>query len=266
MLSTRILSAIVAILIIVPILLWGGVLGVSMLVLALATLGVWELSDKLSVAKSQPTRLILLGLNGVFLIALGLIPLKAAPLLIVTLPLLVLFIHLLFFNVIRDTIDSTSQCIFVLAYVTVPLGHAIMLDRLSHGAAWVFLVLIVVSLGDAGAYFAGRYLGSHHFSKHVSPKKTIEGLIGGVAGNFLGMAIAIICCPWLAPLHLLVYVTVIMAVVGPIGDLMASALKRRLNIKDFGSIMPGHGGLLDRADSLIPSFPALYYFILLTGD
>lgn len=265
MLSTRIFSAIVAILIIVPILLWGGVFGVAMLVLALASLGVWELSGKLSAVKNQPSRHLLVGLSGVFLIVLGLIPLRTAPLLIVALPLVVLFLHLLSFNVIKDTIDSTSQSIFVLAYVTVPLGHAIMLDRLYLGAAWVFLVLIVISLGDAGAYFAGRYLGSHHFSTNVSPKKTVEGLIGGVAGNFLGMFITKICCPWLAPLALLVHVTLIMAVVGPIGDLMASALKRRLGIKDFGSVMPGHGGLLDRADSLIPSFPAVYYFLVLTS-
>ncbi len=265
MLSTRIFSAIVAILIIVPILLWGGVFGVAMLVLVLASLGVWELSDKLSAVKNQPSRLLLMAVSGGFLISLAWIPLSSAPAFIVALPLLVLLIHLILFNVIKDTIESASQSIFVLAYVTVPLGHAIMLDRLDYGAAWVFLVLIVISLGDAGAYFAGRYLGSHHFSKNVSPKKTIEGLIGGVGGNFLGMLIAKICCPFLAPFLVLVYVTLIMAVVGPVGDLIASALKRRLDIKDFGSIMPGHGGLLDRADSLIPSFPAVYYFLVLAG-
>jgi phosphatidate cytidylyltransferase len=266
MLSTRILSAIVAILIIVPILLWGGVFGVTMLVLVLASLGVWELSDKLSAVKTQPSRYLLMGANCVFLIAAALLPLRAAPPLIVALPLVALFFHLLLFNVIEDTINSVSQSIFILAYVTVPLGHAILLDRLPWGSAWVFLVLIVISLGDAGAYFAGRYLGTHHFSKHVSPKKTIEGLAGGVAGNFLGMFIAKLCCPDMAPLKLLVYMTLVMALVGPIGDLMASALKRRLGIKDFGSVMPGHGGLLDRADSLIPSFPAVYYILVLAGS
>ncbi len=263
MLSTRIFSAIVAILIIVPILLWGGVFGVSVLVLVLASLGVWELSVKLSALNAPPSKYLLMGINGIFLIAAALLPLHAAPPLIVALPLVVLFSHLLLFNVIEDTVNSVSQSIFVLAYVTAPLGHAILLGRLPWGSAWIFLVLIVISLGDAGAYFAGRYLGTHHFSTRVSPKKTVEGLIGGVVGNFLGMFIAKVCCPGMAPLTQLAYLTLVMAVVGPIGDLMASALKRRLGIKDFGSIMPGHGGLLDRADSLIPSFPAVYYILVL---
>jgi phosphatidate cytidylyltransferase len=155
--------------------------------------------------------------------------------------------------------------IFVLAYVSIPLAHAILLRRLEFGIAWVFFVLVVICLGDAGAYFAGKYRGRHRFSANVSPSKTIEGLLGGVAGNFAGMLIIKLIFLDLAPWGTLARLTVLLAVAGPLGDLAASAIKRRLKIKDFGTIFPGHGGVLDRADSLIPAFPAAYYFLVLSG-
>jgi phosphatidate cytidylyltransferase len=132
------------------------------------------------------------------------------------------------------------------------------------GSAWVLFVLLVICLGDVGAYLSGKYLGKHRLAPAISPKKTIEGLFGGFAGNFLGMLIAEAFYPRLAPLSVLVQATLLLAVLGPLGDLCASALKRRMAIKDFGSLMPGHGGIMDRADSLIPAFPAVYYFLTLT--
>jgi phosphatidate cytidylyltransferase len=80
------------------------------------------------------------------------------------------------------------------------------------------------------------------------------------------MLVMKIVFPSLPPLSVLIPVTLLLAVVGPLGDLVASALKRRLEIKDFGSLMRGHGGVLDRADALIPSFPTVYYFLILSGS
>lgn len=265
MLTARIFSAIAAILIIVPVLLWAGVLGVALLVGALATLAVWEIADKLPAVRQSPSRELIVALNLLTVAALTLLPLGASSAVFVALPLVVLSIHLFLFNVVKDTIGSVTQSVFILGYVTVPLSHAVLLERLAGGSAWIFFVLVVTCLGDAGAYFAGKYYGRHRFSSNVSPKKTLEGLAGGVAGNLAGMMIMKIVCWDLAPFWSLVHITLILAVLGPLGDLSASAIKRRLAIKDFGSIMPGHGGLLDRADSLIPSIPAVYYWGSITA-
>ncbi len=264
MLSTRIISAIVAILVIVPVLIWGGLLGVAVLVGFLTSLGVWELSNKLTAARTSPSREFIVGLNIVAVAALSCLPLGAVPAVVVGTPLIILLIHLFLFNVVRDTIDSVAQSTFIIAYVTIPLSHAILLERLTNGPAWIFFVLVVTCLGDAGAYFAGKYFGKHRFSSNVSPKKTLEGLLGGLAGNVAGMLLMKLFCWELASLWLLLQITLLLAVLGPLGDLSASAIKRKLSIKDFGSIMPGHGGLLDRADSLIPSLPAVYYFVVLS--
>jgi phosphatidate cytidylyltransferase len=264
MLSTRIVSAIVAILIIVPVLIWGGVHGVAVLVGFLTSLGVWELANKLTAARTSPSRELIVGLNVVTVAALSYFPLGAVPAVVVAVPLIILLIHLFLFNVVKDTIDSLTQSTFIIAYVTIPLSHAILLERLRNGPAWIFFVLVVTCLGDAGAYFAGKYVGRHRFSSNVSPNKTLEGLFGGVVGNVAGMLIMKLFCWELASLWLFLQITLLLAVLGPLGDLTASAIKRKLSIKDFGSIMPGHGGLLDRADSLIPSLPAVYYFVALS--
>jgi len=265
MLRDRLFSAAVAILIIVPLLIWGGVLGVAILVAVFGGFAAWELSRNLSALKTSPARelTILAGLGVVA--ALHSVPAAAVPAVVVGCPLLILFLHLLLYDSIKNTLESAPQMMLVCAYVTIPLGHAVLLRRLDMGIEWVFYVLAAISIGDTGAYFAGKYYGKHHFSKQVSPGKTVEGLIGGLAGNFLGMLIVKTLAPGIAPFQLLIPLTLFLAVLGPLGDLTASAIKRRLQIKDFGFIMPGHGGVLDRADALIPAFPAVYYVLILCG-
>jgi phosphatidate cytidylyltransferase len=265
MLGTRIISAAIAAAILIPALILGGASATAMLVVLLAGLGVWELCSHLPALKTSPRRELALGLSVAVVVALYRLPMQAIPAVVVGMPLLVLLIHLFLYNVIDDTVESASQMSFVLAYVTIPLGHAVLLARLDLGIAWVFFVLVVICLGDAGAYFAGKYFGKHRFSSRVSPKKTLEGLVGGVVGNFAGMLVMEAIVPALPPLKALVQLTILLAIAGPLGDLCASAIKRRLQIKDFGVIMPGHGGLLDRADSLIPAFPTTFYFLVLAG-
>jgi phosphatidate cytidylyltransferase len=264
MLRDRLITAAIAVAILVPILIFGGVAGVLLLVLVCTAVAVSELSYNLSALKGA-SRLVTFIFSFLILIALYFLPLDKTLTVVVWYPLLILLIHLFLYNVIENTIESIVQIIFVTIYVVVPLGHAILLGRLEIGIAWIFYVLVVVSLGDTGAYLMGRYLGKHRFSANISPAKTIEGLFGGVAGNFTGMAIMKIVVPQLAPLHLLIPLTFLVAVVAPLGDLCASMIKRRLEIKDFGSLLPGHGGIMDRADSLIFAFPMTYHFLLFAG-
>jgi phosphatidate cytidylyltransferase len=265
-LMTRLLTAAVAIAILVPTLVFGRMHGVAALVAVLSTIAVWELAGHIPCLRRGLPCAINLALGLAVVAAMYAVPFVAVPAVLVGLPLLVLILHLFLYNVIESTVESSAFTILVLSYTVVPLGHAILLAKLDMGIAWVFFVLVVICLGDAGAYFTGKYIGKHHFSQRVSPGKTIEGLVGGLAGNLAGMGIMKLAVPELPGWWMMTQIALMLAVLGPIGDLCASAIKRRLDIKDFGSIMPGHGGVLDRADSLIPAFPATYYFLIITGQ
>jgi len=141
-----------------------------------------------------------------------------------------------------------------------------LLRRLDHGLAWVFLLLCLAWLSDTGAYFAGRFFGKTKLYEAISPKKTVEGYIGGVitavAGVFIVRAVD------LSALNAVdaVVIGAVIGTAGVIGDLAESLLKRAFNVKDSGTIMPGHGGLLDRVDSVLFVAPLLYgYAILIKG-
>ncbi|MGC8660674.1 MAG: phosphatidate cytidylyltransferase [Desulfomonilaceae bacterium] len=259
---TRIITAAVLAAIILPTLLFGGVQGIAILVAVFDLIGTWELGCRLEGLKSSVSKIVLMLVSASLLFMFYISSLAAVPAIVVFVPLAVLAIHLFLYNYVENTIESSSQVIFACSYVVIPVGHAILLSRMDNGNLWIIYALVVVCLGDAGAYFGGKYLGRHRFSGHVSPAKTVEGLVGGLAGNLLGMALMKIIVPNFPPLWILFQLSVLLAIVAPIGDLCASALKRRLKIKDFGSIMPGHGGVLDRADSLIPTIPAVFYFVV----
>jgi phosphatidate cytidylyltransferase len=265
MLGLRIITAAILAAIILPTLLIGGVKAISVIVAVFVFVGTWELASKLPGLRSNSSKVLSILFSASILLLFYICPIRAIPAIVVFVPLVILGTHLFFYNVIENTIESASQIIFACGYLVVPLSHAISLSRMDYGNIWIIFCLVVVCLGDAGAYFGGKYLGRRRLSTHVSPSKTIEGLIGGFGGNLLGMLLMKLIAPNLAPLWALFQLSVIIAVVAPIGDLCASALKRRLGIKDFGSIIPGHGGVLDRADSLIPAIPTVFYFVVLSG-
>lgn len=119
----------------------------------------------------------------------------------------------------------------------------------------------LVAMGsDVGAYYVGKTLGKHKLAPKISPNKTWEGFIGGI---LLAMAFAALCSFWFfpeLPFQVSLPLALVMAVVGVIGDLAESAMKRGAGAKDAATILPGHGGLLDRLDSLLFNAPILYYF------
>ena len=265
MLLHRVLTAAVLIVILVPVVIYGRCAGVALLVAVFSGIALWELTSHLSSLKSGKARAITIALGPAVAFGFYALPPIAAISIAVWLPLVVLVIHLVLYHQIEDSILSASQMMLAVAYVAIPLSHATLLTRLDLGLAWVFLVLFVTCLCDTGAYFAGKYYGKHHFSASISPAKTVEGLLGGVAGGLVGMAVVNALVPDFPALWVLLVLTLLLSVVGPVGDLIASAIKRKLGIKDFGTTMPGHGGVLDRVDSLILAFPTTYYFVLFVG-
>lgn len=131
------------------------------------------------------------------------------------------------------------------------------------GLAWVMVIFFATWACDVGAFAVGSVFGQHKLAPGISPNKTIEGAIGGVVLTIIVTAIAI---PILGhPSNILhaVVLGILIGVVAQIGDLMESLLKRQTSVKDTGTIIPGHGGILDRADSLLLVAPLVYYYVLL---
>lgn len=138
--------------------------------------------------------------------------------------------------------------------------------RLEAGAAWIVLGLLVSIASDTMAYAVGRTIGRHRMAPYISPKKSWEGAAGGLAG---AIVVGMLLVPLLGlPISIATgaLLGAVGSVAGQAGDLAESLLKRQVGVKDSGRIIPGHGGILDRADSLLFTIPTLYYLVVwLTG-
>jgi phosphatidate cytidylyltransferase len=139
--------------------------------------------------------------------------------------------------------------VFYLGLLCAPM--AILQRDADHGRAWVLLAIALTFGNDTGAYFAGRGLGRHKLYPAVSPAKTVEGAIGGMLAGLLVMLVArALFVPWLTVRDCLL-AALPAGVIGPIGDLVESLIKRAFGVKDSGHLIPGHGGMLDRIDALL---------------
>jgi phosphatidate cytidylyltransferase len=148
-------------------------------------------------------------------------------------------------------------------YVAVLLPHFIWLWHATQGPYWVIFLLAVAMAGDSSGYFVGHAFGRHKLMPRVSPGKTIEGSLGILAGNALGGGLGkLIVLPNLSWGEALT-VALLIGVLGQIGDLCESMMKRTFATKESGWILPGHGGVLDRIDSLVFPVALLYYYISL---
>lgn len=128
------------------------------------------------------------------------------------------------------------------------------------GARYLLLVLCCTWALDSGAYFVGRSLGKHKLCPTVSPGKTVEGSVGGAAAAVL-IGVAFGRLLFGLPLAQCLVLGALVGVLGQVGDLSKSLVKRDVGVKDFGSLIPGHGGVLDRFDSLLASLPAVYFYL-----
>lgn len=149
------------------------------------------------------------------------------------------------------------------AYVGGLLGSTGLLRDQATGRQLVYFLLLTTWAADIGAYYVGSTLGKHPLAPAISPKKTIEGAVGGILATVLTATIA---APWLLPGPGWLAAAALgffLAVAGMAGDLCESALKRAAGVKDSGAILPGHGGLLDRLDSLMFAGPCLYGLVRL---
>ncbi len=157
--------------------------------------------------------------------------------------------------------ESIGKQLFALWYLPLLFPFFILIQRDPQGLSWIFFLLAVNYAGDTGAYYTGRTLGRHKLAPMVSPQKTVEGSIGGLSANIL---VAWIFQRTLFSSHsflLMASLGLTIGVVSQVGDLLESMFKRTARVKDSGSLFPGHGGLLDRMDSLLLPAPVIYFFI-----
>ncbi|OLN22877.1 phosphatidate cytidylyltransferase [Domibacillus antri] len=178
--------------------------------------------------------------------------------------LLVFVLLFLVYTVItknRFTFDEAAFC--VLAPLYIGFGFFYMIETREAGIMFVFFALFITWATDSGAYFVGRSIGKRKLWPEISPNKTVAGFYGGIASAVVVAIIFLFMIDFEAGAVWVLLATALLSVAGQIGDLAESALKRHYNVKDSGTLLPGHGGILDRTDSWLFVFPLLHMLQLL---
>jgi len=172
----------------------------------------------------------------------------------------------------KFTIVDAAVSLFGISYIGMSFAHLLLLrytdnsiylmtawGELSAGAAYVWLAFVGTWASDTFAFFVGSYLGKHKLCPGISPNKTIEGALGGMFGSLI--AIVLLGVLFKLPISHSAIMGILVGIAAPVGDLVESAIKRFAGVKDSGQILPGHGGILDRFDSILFTVPAIYYYM-----
>jgi phosphatidate cytidylyltransferase len=286
-LRSRILTAAVLVPVVSYIIVAGGYLYLAT-VLAFGLLAQREFYGLIEDKGARP--LVGLGLGfGAAVICVAYIGTEYIAMLLMTLSLLVLMVAQLRKAQITEALGSISGTFFGVFYVAWLLSHAVQLrffysSSLAHfdlvqlgtlevnpdsGIFFMFFCLAVVVLCDAGAYFAGRAWGRRKLAPEISPNKSVEGALGGIVvgtlGGLLFKGVFDVFWPSLSaafPWSIAIPFGIVLCIVGIIGDLVESLLKRDADVKDTGALLPGMGGILDRIDAPLLALPMMYYMLL----
>lgn len=233
----------------------------------LSMFGIYEYNKAFKLANFRPISWVgYLGCLTIFLMG-GIIP-DADKMNItkIALPafIIIIFMYIILTNLKRTIVD-VAITVFSLLYIPFMFSFVKLILMMEHGRFLVIYVFIAAFASDTFAYFVGTKLGKNKLCPEISPKKTIEGSIGGI----LGVILCFIVITYIGNEYFnmnmdMIYMLaagVIAGIAGQFGDLSASAIKRYCNIKDFGNIIPGHGGILDRFDSMLFVAPVIYMFL-----
>ena len=247
--------------IIILIVLKGGTLLFACLLALISAIGIAEFY-----LMALPERKLELWLASLAGSALIFIPLAGDDKLILFgIGLLFVGFSLLFLFRVR-TIDTAARevAFALLAFLYIPfmLMHLVQLRLTTFGIQWLFVIMLIVMTNDSTAYYTGSAFGKHRLYPLVSPKKSIEGAVGGLVGSLGGALLARFTFFPQLTFSDAVVTALVIGVVGQAGDLFESLLKRSFGVKDSGTIIPGHGGVLDRLDSILFAAPITYYYVL----
>lgn len=259
--KTRIISGIILFLILLVILILGNATIVNIMA---SIVGILAISEYFNAFKGQNVDRLLGLILAIAIAFLEVIPESLIPL-IVPITVTLLFIRLILTNMKTNFMDvaiTEFGIIYVLGFlIFIPL-----LYRVENGKFLIWYIAIASWGTDTFAYFVGSMMGKHKLTL-ISPKKSVEGSIGGIIGAVILSIIYTVCINQMAGFDIsylvILGITVLLSVLSQIGDLAASSIKRYVKIKDFGNIIPGHGGMLDRIDSIIFIAPFAYYLLTL---
>lgn len=257
----RISSAIIGIPLVLVVLIFGNNYVVDIAFSIIAMIGLYEYFKAVS-KKSKPIfwvgYLAALGIAFIHIIPsdyLGLVGLLAIPTI-----LLILFLHIIITEM-KINFRDIVYTLFGICYVAILVTFLALIRGMENGKILIWYAIIAAWATDIFAYFIGKNFGRHKFSK-ISPKKSIEGCIGGTIGAIIVAIIYTLCINNFAQMDYsyvaIMAITLILSIIGQIGDFAASSIKRYVDIKDYSELIPGHGGMLDRIDSLLFIAPFAY--------
>lgn len=231
-----------------------------LLAVAAAVLGQYEFYRMAQGRVTRPlmAAAMLLGALLVFVMAL---PGKQGMLFITSALLLLMLTRLFSPRPVDGAFDDIALAFLGVFYAAMLFGFQAMIRIGVNGKLWLVFMYLVIWASDTGAYYIGTAWGKHRLYEKISPKKSVEGLIGGVIA---AVVVGLICRAGFFPslgLAEAAALGFVLALVGTLGDLTESLLKRSAGVKDSGTLIPGHGGVLDRMDSMLFAAPALYYYI-----
>ena len=175
--------------------------------------------------------------------------------------LAVIAVALYGYTTFEDVFSYLSRGSFASIYISLCMAHVVLIRFLPQGPYWLTMLIAVVAGSDTGAYYAGRAFGRRKLFPQISPKKTVAGSVGGMAAGLATAGGLSLFFPGKANPFLLLLASALLIIVGIAGDLTESMIKRSMGVKDSGTILFGHGGLLDRIDSLLLTAPVLYYLL-----
>lgn len=258
----RVISAAVGIILLVIILLSNQIF-INFAVAVISVMALYELFSALGYARMQS--LVFVACLGVIGLVFGNFIERAW-----IMPMVYFYMIFLFIIFLKNhktmTLNHIAVTLFAVVYIGFFLSHIVFTRELEHGNILVWLIFLGAFMTDTWAFFVGVLFGKHKLFPEISPKKTIEGALGGIAGCMLCFWLYGLIFHRLAGWNLdyrnLIILGLLCSIVAQLGDLSASIIKRKCGVKDYGNIMPGHGGVLDRFDSIIFVAPLVYYFLL----
>ena len=256
MFKTRLISGIVLVIIALATIISGSWI-LFFTLLAVSLIGMRELYNVMKVSNEHVTVLELVGYLGAVLyyIAIKFDVGNFGMMAVIVSMILILFVYV--FGYPKYHAEQVMAAFFGVVYVAVMLSFIYLTRNLPDGKFLVWLIFLCSWGCDTCAYCVGMLIGKHKMAPVLSPKKSIEGAVGGVVGAaLLGVIYAAATQGKMAEYALICGVG---ALISMVGDLAASAIKRNQNIKDYGKLIPGHGGILDRFDSVIITAPVIYY-------
>ena len=268
MLLPRILTALVGIPLVIASVYYGGIFYMAF-VAAITLLCLYEYGVILFTAKKPVNRISLIVFGFLMMIAatVGTLPVVegSAAVYLPNFFIAITLFGILFVEILspKRSLERVANTFLGVMLIPWALVHLVSIRNLEpYGEYFTYILFITIWVSDSFAYLIGSWLGRHKLNKAVSPKKSWEGLVGGFAFALLAGYVFYLV-GWIDSLPKALIFTAVIAVAGTLGDLMESLLKRTIGVKDSGIFMPGHGGVLDRFDSILLATPAVALLIIL---